>query len=456
MSICIWRMIQKRMFYALAISPVLMAVMASSVVTAQVNPGRTDFAFMKTVYAGNWGPWSEWQYCPGERNNVVGVRIRAEERFVGDNTGINAFEFICQKGERIKPHGGHWGVWSEGDRCGADQQLYAFVLYSIKPAGDHDDYGAYGLKYTCVTAQGVAGVSDSGKINPCKTHLNPCPSWDRYNKQSDHHVGQVTGEHNGQHFAICGLRVRVEKPQGDGDDTALNGLELAYCNFTLGDEFLTMKVANNERFAVRYGNRISIDTDGDGVLDKNQFFGDGNSEDEYLFGDWDGNGTDDVAIRRGNQILMDTNADGQHDSDQRFGNGDEEYLVGNWDGIGGDNIAIRRGNHILFETNGDGQHDSDQRFGNGDEEYLVGNWDGIGGDNIAIRRGNHILFETNGDGQHDSDQRFGNGYEQYLVGNWDGVGGDNIAIRVGNQVLMDTNGDGAHDLNLNITVSQDL
>ena len=411
MSICIWRMIQKRMFYAFAISPVLVAVMASPAVTAQVNPGRTDFVFTKTVYAGNWGPWSAWQFCPGEGNNVVGVRVRIEERFWGDNTGINAFEFICQKGERIKPHGGHWGVWAEGDRCLTDQQLYLFQLSSIKPAGGHDDYGAFGFGYECVAAQGGAGMSDSAKIGPCKTHIHPCPSWDRY-KSSDGHFGEVTGEHNGQHFAICGLRVRVEEPQGDGDDTALNGLELAYCNFTLGDEFLTMKVANEERFAVRYGNRISIDTDGDGVLDKNQFFGNGNSEDEYLFGDWDGNGTDDVAIRRGNQILVD--------------------------------------------TNGDGQHDSDQRFGNGNEEYLVGNWDGIGGDNIAIRRGNHILFETNGDGQHDSDQRFGNGYEQYLVGNWDGVGGDNIAIRVRNQVLMDTNGDGAHDLDLNIVVSQDL
>jgi hypothetical protein len=45
-------------------------------------------------------------------------------------------------------------------------------------------------------------------------------------------------------------------------------------------------------------------------------------EDQYLVGDWDGDGRDNIAVRRhGNQILMDFNFDGSHDREQRYGNG---------------------------------------------------------------------------------------------------------------------------------------
>ncbi|WP_155893916.1 hypothetical protein, partial [Cystobacter fuscus] len=44
-------------------------------------------------------------------------------------------------------------------------------------------------------------------------------------------------------------------------------------------------------------------------------------ESEYLVGDWNGDGLDNLAVRRGNCVYMDFNFDGVHDRLQCYGNG---------------------------------------------------------------------------------------------------------------------------------------
>ena len=89
------------------------------------------------------------------------------------------------------------------------------------------------------------------------------------------------------------------------------------------------------------------------------------SEDQYLVGDWNGDGKVNIAVRRGNCVLMDTNFDGAHDMEQHYGhgNGEDQYLVGDWDGDGQANLAVRRGNCVLMDTNFDGTHDKEQCYG---------------------------------------------------------------------------------------------
>jgi len=227
-------------------------------------------------------------------------------------------------------------------------------------------------------------------------------------------------------------------------------------------------------------------------------------EDEYLVGDWDGDGCDDIAVRRGNLILMSTDRDdGLHDLEQRYGigNGENEYLVGDWNDDGCDDLAVRRDNQIFWDANFDGLHDgtivfgagniADQyvaadlngdgledvsvrvhndwerdlglvwdgigdgvtRFGNGnnEDEYLVGHWDPLDGttrQTYAVRRGNDVLMNFDFDGSHDFVQRFGTGAseDEYLVGDWDGDGLDNLGVRRGNLLYLDTDFTGGHEI----------
>ncbi|MEA5499973.1 choice-of-anchor Q domain-containing protein [Limnoraphis robusta] len=173
--------------------------------------------------------------------------------------------------------------------------------------------------------------------------------------------------------------------------------------------------------------------------------------DQYLIGDWNGDGIDDLAIRDEFRVFMDYTRDGIPDIIQEYGRGnnEDEYLVGDWDGDGRDNLAVRRGNQVFMDTNFDGSYDVLQQYGTGnnEDEYLVGDWDGDGDDNLAVRRGNQVFMDTNFDGSHDVLQQYGrvNNEDEYLVGNWDGNGGDNLAVRRGFEAFMDTNFDGSHD-----------
>lgn len=61
---------------------------------------------------------------------------------------------------------------------------------------------------------------------------------------------------------------------------------------------------------MRRANRVLMDYDFDGRHNRTQTFGNGNSEDQYLIGDWDGNGQDEVAVRRNGRVFMHYTAGG--------------------------------------------------------------------------------------------------------------------------------------------------
>ncbi len=226
---------------------------------------------------------------------------------------------------------------------------------------------------------------------------------------------------------------------------------------------------NEFPITIRRGNEIIIDNDGDGPADRGITYGLGNQEDEYLVGDWDGDGNDELAVRRGNEILIDDDTDSFADRSIIYGTGvvgetgtivggealapeelyqEDEYLVGDWDGDGTDELAVRRGNEIIIDYDSDGAADRGIFYGLGNEEdqYLVGDWDGDGTDELAVRRGIQILIDDDSDGTADRELFYGTGTEdEYLVGDWDNDGKDEIAVRIGNQFLMNHDTDGLHD-----------
>jgi subtilisin family serine protease len=248
--------------------------------------------------------------------------------------------------------------------------------------------------------------------------------------------------------------------RNSGTQNALSGVPAGTPNLLLftpfihgGDQYLIGDWDGDgiSNLAVRRGGCVYMDTNFDGLHDILQCYGMGWAEDEYLVGDWDGDGRDNLAVRRGGHVLMDTNFDGVHDIDQAYGwgEGEDEYLVGDWDGDGRDNLAVRRGGCVLMDYNYDGTHDQSQCYGGGwaEDDYLVGDWNGDGRDNLAVRRGGCVLKDTNFDTVHDQLQCYGlaNGEDGYLMGDWDGDKIDNLSVRRGNCVLKDTNFDGTHD-----------
>jgi len=212
-----------------------------------------------------------------------------------------------------------------------------------------------------------------------------------------------------------------------------------------------------DNLAVRRGDTILMDIDFDGQHDIEYRYGLGASEDQYLVGDWDGDGVDEIAVRRGNDILMDEDSDGAHDRVHRFGTGpgEDDYLVAetNNDPLGFDDIVVRRRNDFIRDLwPWDGADDGKIRYGFvGEDQYFFGHWSGASPGTRqlpAVRRGNLILMNANFDGQHNFEQIYGRGdlEDEYLVGDWDGDGFDNVAVRRGNEVLMDFDYAGGHEL----------
>jgi len=168
-----------------------------------------------------------------------------------------------------------------------------------------------------------------------------------------------------------------------------------------------------DNLAVRRGARVLMDVDFDEQHDLEVFFGTG-EEDEFFAADVNGDGMDDLVARSGLELAVDLWPwDGLEDGVRLYGGGDSEdqYLFGDWTGDGRQTPAVRRGPEIWMNADFDGQHDFIQIYGRGndEDEYLSGDWDGDGREELAVRRGFSILMNADFDGQHDVKQVFGLG-----------------------------------------------
>ena len=89
------------------------------------------------------------------------------------------------------------------------------------------------------------------------------------------------------------------------------------------------------------------------------------TEDQYGVGRFFyGQQTSSLAIRRDNQYLLNGDLDGEHDFDFRFGGqSEDQYLFGDWNGDGLTNVAIRRCNQFFLDVNFDSLHEHQYYFG---------------------------------------------------------------------------------------------
>ncbi len=168
---------------------------------------------------------------------------------------------------------------------------------------------------------------------------------------------------------------------------------------------------------------------GGGAADFTTRFGP-SAADDYLVGDWDGNGTDDIGVRRGRRFDL-YNAQTGSTRTVSFGRPGDEVFIGDWNGDGTDTFAVRRGNvfHVSL-TGRSGRADRVITYGRAGDEVFVGDWDGNGTDTLAVRRGNVFLIRNSlRSGRAQVVFGYGRAGDEVLVGDWDGNGTDTLAVR---------------------------
>ena len=153
------------------------------------------------------GVWSPFESCDAG-SFVIGFRQKVDPyQGSGDDTALNAIELICNDKEtkRIRGATGMWGSWSDEQFCKGKQRAIGFQLKQESPQGDGDDTAANALRLVCQD-NSVVKVNNDG----------PFGEWSKIIKCSADQV-------------ICGLRVQIQPPQGDKDDTSLNNVDFQCC-----------------------------------------------------------------------------------------------------------------------------------------------------------------------------------------------------------------------------------
>ena len=132
------------------------------------------------------------------------------EGWQGDNadyTALNAVSLVCYTGDEICSREASWGSWKTWDsEC--KKGFYGSNFKFERWQGDGDDTAANELRMVC-----------RDPVPGRKLKVKNGASWGDW-------LGNKTCPDN---EVICGIKTKVEQWQGDGDATALNGVELICC-----------------------------------------------------------------------------------------------------------------------------------------------------------------------------------------------------------------------------------
>lgn len=136
------------------------------------------------------------------------MRVEAWQKG-NDDTALNAVKLYCrnrsgQQVATISPHAGYWGQWVESAYCPQGAFFTQFRLKVESRQFSADDTSANSIAFRC---------------NNAGYYEVPGGSWGSY--------GPWRGGYANE--AVCGIQVKVESPQGPGDDTALNDVRLFWC-----------------------------------------------------------------------------------------------------------------------------------------------------------------------------------------------------------------------------------
>ncbi|XP_019205469.1 vitelline membrane outer layer protein 1 [Oreochromis niloticus] len=175
-----------------------------------VVPGHTTTTYQLDVpYSTQWGDWGATEMCP-LGSYAVGFSIKVEaSQGSGDDTAVNGIRLYCfdpssKRRTTVQSAVGSWGDWTAVKSCESGY-LASFMLRVESSQGVGDDTSVNNIKFIC-SGTGAQLEGDGMQWGEWGHWSRKCPKG-----------------------AICGLRTRLEDPQGGGDDTALNDVQFFCC-----------------------------------------------------------------------------------------------------------------------------------------------------------------------------------------------------------------------------------
>ncbi|KAL8168572.1 UNVERIFIED_CONTAM: hypothetical protein K2H54_003107 [Gekko kuhli] len=159
----------------------------------------------QVIRVGNGGPWGIWgrpEFCP-EGACATGFKLQVHSPANGtDRTGVNGIKLRCSDMSTITSTVGPWGAWTTTRLCPSGY-LDSFALRMQEPASP-DNMAVTSVLFRC-----------SSSSSPLV---------------GDGMAEGVTGDWSNQclHGHVCGIQTKVQSPQEQEDETALNDV-LFYC-----------------------------------------------------------------------------------------------------------------------------------------------------------------------------------------------------------------------------------
>jgi hypothetical protein len=153
----------------------------------------------------------------------------------------------------------------------------------------------------------------------------------------------------------------------------------------------------------------------------------GNSTDQTVWGDWNGDGTPSLGVFRASTGTWYLTNDNQHVVyTVHFGQSGDIALVGDWNGSGTTHIGVYRPSTQTFFLSNDlnGTISSKAKYGNPGDKPIVGDWDGGHITRIGVYRPNtETFYRLNHAGI-----RLGNYGDRPVAGDWNGDGYTSIGV----------------------------